>query len=192
MIQYLKDLLSDLSLIGDGLDGYDDYTAELKIGATSPSNTPVYKDIGNGFYELSFAAGDIGFLKFHIKHDIKVNSKAYQHIHFGPETTMVAGETIIWRLSLVQAERDGLESFNVAPHSVDLTYVADGNEVGACHRVIEAVEAEAIDAPNVDGLVLMRCERIGGTYTGGVYGYTGDLHYRKGRLSTPNRAFPFV
>ena len=54
MVEELKDLLSDLSTVGaDGIDGWDDMTSQFVIGATSPTNTPTYADIGNGFYELN-------------------------------------------------------------------------------------------------------------------------------------------
>lgn len=172
--------------------GWSDNTSVFNIGATSPSNTPTYEDIGNGFLELNFAEGDIAFLKFHIKHDILVGSKMYPHIHFGMKSIPNAGETIKWKVEWVESERDSNVSFNAVPSEAILTYTAIGNETVASHFVTEVTDDEATIIPDVDSLVLFKVTREVGTYAGGVYGYTGDLHYQIGRVSTPNKAFPFV
>ena len=45
---------------------------------------------------------------------------------------------------------------------------------------------------HVDSILLVKVTLGNGTYTGNVFGHMSDLHYQLGRLSTPNKAYPFV
>ena len=172
--------------------GWNDITAEFIVGNTSPSNTPTYEDIGNGIFLPNFAEGDIAFQNYHIKHDILVGSKLYPHIHFAPTTTMSAGETIIWEIGYVTAERALGDSIADALTTLTLTYTASGSEVSHEHLVVECIDADAFITPNVDSMVVTKVTRGNGTYASGVYGITGDLHYQISRISTPSKSFPFV
>lgn len=172
--------------------GWADYTAEFNIGNTSPSATPTYEDIGNGLYLPNFAEGDIAFINFHIQHDILVGSKLYPHVHFAPSTTMSAGETVIWEVGYTKADRSLGETIAGTLTTLTLTYTADGTEVAHEHLVVEVADIDAPTTSNVDSMFMTKIVRGNGTYAGDVYGITADLHYQVGRISTPNKAYPFV
>lgn len=173
-------------------EGWNDLTSEFVIGNTSPSNTPTWEDVGNGIYFANFAEGDIAFLNFHLKHDILIGSKLYIHVHFAPKGTMAAGETIIWSIGYVSAERSNGQSLFGTLTTVPITYTATGTEIAGEHIVVEMSDAQAFVTPDVDALVSTKIERGNGTYANGVYGITADIHYQVGRISTPNKASPFV
>ena len=174
-------------------EGWTDNTSVFIHSAVSPTTTPTYSAFGaNGLYALLFAELDIAFINFHIQHDILIGSDLYPHVHFSPSTTMSVGETIIWTLEYASADRNLNESLTGALTSMTLTYTADGNEVAGEHLVVECADVDAIAVQNVDSIVLFKVTLANGTYAGDVFGHTADLHYQVGRISTPNKAYPFV
>lgn len=174
-------------------EGWQDYTSTFIPSAVHPSTTPTYSAFGaNGLYALLFAEGDIAFINFHIQHDIKTGSDIYPHVHFSPSTTMSAGETIVWTVEYASADRNQNDSFTGTLNSITMTYTADGNEVAGEHLVVECSDADAIAVQDVDSMILCKITLGNGTYTGDVFGHTADLHYQVGRISTPNKAYPFV
>ena len=175
-----------------GEEGWQDLTADFITGNTNPANEPIYDDIGNGIFLPNFAVGDIAFLNFHIKHDILIGSKIYPHIHFAPITAMSAGETIVWEFGYVAAERASGDPIDAALTTLTLTYTATGTEVAHEHLVVEVSDVDSFVTPDVDAMLVSRVTRGTGTYASGVYGITADIHYQVGRISTPNKASPFV
>ena len=173
-------------------EGWGDLTADFITGNTNPASEPTYEDIGNGIFLPNFAVGDTAFLNFHVQHDILVGSKMYPHVHFAPVLAMAAGETIVWEFGYVAAERALGDAINATLTTLTLTYTADGTEVPYEHLVVETADIDAFITPNVDSLIVTRVIRGAGTHAGGVYGITADLHYQIGRISTPNKAYPFV
>lgn len=169
--------------------GWDDYEADFSSGTSSPSKEPTFDPMGNGLYAYNFAEGDDRFVSFHIKHDILVGSNVYPHIHFCPATTMTVGQTIVWTFDYVAPKGHAqAESFFGATSQISMTYTADGTEIAGEHLVLECSDIQAILAPEVDSIMYVKVTRGVGTYVGGVYGIKADLHYKKGRLSTKNKA----
>ena len=174
-------------------EGWTDNTSVFIPSAISPTSSPTYSAFGaNGLYALLFAQGDIAFINFHHKHDVLVASDVYFHVHFSPSTTMTAGQTVIWTAEFAQANRAEGESLTGTLTSMTLTYTADGTEVAGEHLVVECLDADAFTIGDVDSLVLFKVTLGTGTFAGDVFGHTADLHYKMGRLSTPNKASPFV
>ena len=169
--------------------GWDDYDADFSSGTSTPSKEPSFQNMGNGLYAYNFDVGHDRFINFHIKHDIEVDSKVYPHVHWCPETTMIAGETVSWEFMFVAPKgfHQG-ESFFAAPTTIVFNYTADGTELAGEHIITECSDIDSILAPEVDSVMYARVTRNTGTYGSGVYGIKADLHYRKGRISTKNKA----
>ena len=173
--------------------GWNDYTSNFYVQDDVQANTPTLTDMGNGFYEYLFATSDVAFIKFHIKHDILVGSKVYPHIHWTHSANMGQTDTVVWEVSYIYAagHQQGASLTDTAT-TMTLTYESPlGTEIDGEHMVTECSDQQAFDAPEVDSIVLMRVERVAGTYTGSVYGLTADLHYQIGSISTPNKAPDF-
>ena len=169
--------------------GWDDYEADFSAGTSSPSSEPTFEDFGNGFYGYNFAEGDDRFVSFHIKHDILVGSQVYPHVHWCPETTMTVGQTVSWEFAWLAPKGHAQgESFFDPLNIIVFNYTADGTEIAGEHIVTECSDPDSILAPEVDAIMYGRVTRKVGSYVGGVYGIKSDLHYRKGRLSTKNKA----
>lgn len=169
--------------------GWQDNVADFSSGTSSPSKEPTFEDMGNGLFCYSFAVGDDRFISFHIEHDILVGSKAYAHVHWCPETTMVAGETVSWDFKFVapKGHQQG-ESFFDPTTNINFSYTADGTEIAGEHMITECSEQQAFIIPEIDSIVYAQVIRGPGTYSGGVFGIKSDLHYQMGRLSTKNKA----
>ena len=174
-------------------EGWNDITSTFLPSSVNPSTTPAFALFGaNGLYALKFAEGDIAFINFHIKHDILIGSSIYPHVHFSPSTTMSVGETIVWTIDYVSADRSSGESLTGTLTQATLTYTADGTEVAGEHLVVEVADIDSFVVGDVDSIILMMVTLGNGTYAGDVFGHMADLHYQIGRISTPNKAYPFV
>ena len=172
---------------------WNDITSTFLPSAVNPSVTPTFSAFGaNGLYALKFAEGDIAFINFHIKHDILIGTDLYPHVHFSPATTMSEGQTIVWIFEYAYANRESAESFTGTLDSITLTYTATGAEVAGDHLVVECSDEDTIPVKDVDSVMLCKITLGDGTYAGDVFGHTADLHYKVGRVSTPNKAAPFV
>ena len=182
----------EISFVDDAA-GWNDITSTFLPSSVNPSTTPDFAAFGaNGLYALKFAEGDIAFINFHIKHDILIGSSIYPHVHFSPATTMSVGETIVWTIDYVSADRSSGDSLTETLTQATLTYTADGTEVAGEHLVVEVADIDAFVTGDVDSIILMMCTLGNGTYTGDVFGHMADLHYQVARLSTPNKESPFV
>ena len=173
--------------------GWDDYDADFSGGTSTPSKEPAFEQMGTtGLYAYNFDEGHDRFINFHIKHDIEVGSQVYPHVHWAPETTMVAGEVVSWEFmfNAPKGFHQG-ESFFAAPTTIVFNYTADGTELAGEHLITECSDIDSILAPEVDSVLYARVTRNAGTYGGGVFGIKADLHYRKGRMSTKNKAPDF-
>lgn len=169
---------------------WDDYTTAISAGKLPAANYPTYDYTAGpssnlGMYQ--FGINDyIDLEPIHIKHDIKPDSKIYPHVHWTLDGTNV--NDVHWELSYSIAKGHNQEAF-----SATSTVTVIGTPTGTAwtHMVSEVGDANAIDAPEVDSLVLLRLKRItnGATEnTDAIYGLTVDLHYQKDRLGTPQRA----
>ena len=173
--------------------GWKDYTAHMTANASHPTLSPSYEDIGNGLFMYNFSINNRGQLPFHIDHDILEDSYMYLHVHMGFKTQILASETVDIRLHYKGCERDSTDSFLGALTTRDLRYTATGLESLVGNTVVEVDDLQAETIPETDTILYMIIELLPtSTYTGGVYIHTGDIHYQVGRISTPNKAYPFV
>ena len=183
--------LGEYLAFGDA-SGWDDYDADFASGTSTPSKEPAFEDFGNGLFGYNFDVGHDRFINFHIKHDILVGSQIYPHVHWCPQTTMIAGETVSWEFMFVAPKgfHQG-ESFFQAPTTIVFNHTADGTEIAGEHIITECSDIDSVFAMEVDSIVYARVTRKTGSYTGGVFGIKADLHYRKGRFATKNKAPDF-
>lgn len=118
----------------------------------------------------------------HITHDIKIGSKIYPHVHWSTNGTDT--NTVKWELSYTIAKGHNQEAF---PADTILNLEQAGSGTAWQHMIVEATDAEAIDAPEIDSLIIMRVRRVtnGGTDNGDqVFGLFVDMHYQKDRFGT--------
>ena len=144
-----------------------------------------------GIYQPDFDVNDDAIAVFHINHDIKRNSKMYPHVHWSTDGTDT--NPVYWELNYVFASRD-----DVTPtvFSSKQTITLEGTPSGTAfaHHVTECTDAEAVDAPEVDSIILFQLKRItnGATdNTDTVFGHFLDIHYQRDRFGTPNKAPDF-
>ena len=145
-----------------------------------------------GIYFPQFAPNIIeeAMAFFHINHDIARNSLVYPHIHWSPSDANAG--TVRWGFEYAVLQRDvGNTS---ATTTIYLEDTANGN-VGIRNQVVEATEAQAFTAPEVDSLVVARIFRdathANDTYASDAIGLFGDLHYQAEMSGTPQKAADF-
>lgn len=174
-----------------GGDLWDDELTSLipsRPGATAPTLT-AFGPTGTN-EALVFAVNDLVYTPgFHIRHTIKPNSKIYFHVHWS--TDGISTNTVKWELSITYAKGHNQEAFP-ADTVVNLEEAASGTAWQ--HMITEMSDAQAITAPEVDSVVMVRLRRVtnGGTNnTDDVFGLFVDIHFQKDRFGTPNKAPDF-
>ena len=161
-------------------------TSAGRRGAASDFDWTDYNT--TGIYQPDFAIGEDGICVFHINHDIKPGSKMYPHVHWSTDGTDT--NTVRWELNFVYASRD---DDSPTAFSAKQTITLDGTPSGTAyaHHVTEVTDANAVDAYEVDSIILMQIKRVtnGGTEnTDTVFGHFVDIHYQRDRFGTPQKA----
>lgn len=181
-----------LNIVFEKLRGplWEDNTADLSRGSVA-AGSPTLTNVNGGPYQgYVFGIGDSVNAAFHIKHDVKPNSKFYPHIHWTTDGTNTG--TLTWRISYQIAKGHNQEAFPTAS-TLDLTDTASGTAWQ--HMITEASDAQAIDMPEVDSLVFMNVELQAasgfGTPADDIFGLYVDLHYQKDRFGTPQKSPDF-
>jgi hypothetical protein len=166
---------------------WSDYLAPMSTAKLPAANYPTWAAFGpsGNIYAYKFIEDDFIFLAgFHINHDIKVGSKMYPHVHWASSGTST--ETVEWELEYTIAKGHNQEAFP-APSTVTISEAASSTPWQ--HQISEVSLANAIDAPEVDSLVLMRLKRTTtGNNTDDVFGLFVDLHVEIDRVGTKNKA----
>ena len=175
--------------------GWDDLTAELGSGKIAGANTPTWATFRGGIQAYSFAAAATNelWITFHIRHDYKQNTNIYPHIHWSPNTTSTG--VVRWGIEYSFAKGHDQEAFP-APTTIYLEHTISVDKQYQ-HIITEVTDAQAFGAGTVetDGLLLCRVFREGGhandTFPDVVFGFTADIHFEVGQITTPNKAAPF-
>jgi hypothetical protein len=174
---------------------WDDYTADLSTarpGLTNPPDTVLFR--GN-IPEFAFDPGineDVS-IAFHIKHDIKLGTKVYFHLHWSPGNSTNTG-VVRWGFEYSLAKGHEQEVFPTTT-TVYVEQAATGTPYQ--HQIAEVSDGDAIDSASVepDTLVLVRIFRdashVNDTFTGDAFGLECDLHYQRDRVGTKNKAPDF-
>lgn len=169
---------------------WDDNTADLATGSIA-AGAPTLTVVNGGPYKgYAFSVGDTVQASFHIKHDVKVGSTFYPHVHWTTDGTNAG--TLTWRISYQIAAGHNQASFPTATQ-LDLTATASGTAWQ--HMITECTDAQSIDMPEVDSLILLTVELDAasgfGTPADDIFGLYVDLHYQKDRFGTLNKAPDF-
>lgn len=174
-----------------GGDLWDDNLTSLLVsrpGATSPTLT-AFGPTGTN-QQWVFAVNDFVYTAgFHIMHDIKIDSKIYPHVHWTTDGTDV--NTVKWELSFTIAKGHDQEAF---PADTVINLEQAGSGTAWQHMIVEATDAQAVTAPEVDSLIIMRVRRVTNAATDNaddVFGMFVDIHYQKDRFGTVNKAPDF-
>ena len=110
----------------------------------------------------------------------------YPHVHWTTNGTNT--NTVKWELIYTYAKGHNQEAF---PTETTINLEQAGSGTAWQHMIVEASDAQAFTAPEVDSLILMRVRRVtnGGTdNTDQVFGLFVDIHYQKDRFGTPQKS----
>jgi hypothetical protein len=187
-----EDLLAEITLARP--PGAGTPASLANFGPTSISQQPV------------FNRGDAATLRFHITHNIKPGSKMYPHVHWstdGTAATSGVSDIVEWEIDYQVAKGHQQEEFTDQTQIVMTQSVYNDNSGGPTnpdawhHYITEASDAQAITAPEVDSLIIMRVRRgstsdtYDNTGSGHVFGLYVDFHYIKDRFGTPFKSPDF-
>lgn len=164
--------------------GWRDSVA-LFSSASQGGGSPTLTTFPNGVRLNVFGAGDSMHVSYHVDHDYAEGTLAYHHIHWFPQTTMNAGDTVTWKIFFIVAKghHQG-ESLLGTRNEITLIYTADGTEIAGEHIISEVDIGSAYLLKEPDTIVLAEIEMDAKTYAGNVVGIQADLHYQTDREYT--------
>lgn len=144
-----------------------------------------------GIYQPDFALNDDGIVVFHTNHDIMLGSKMYPHVHWSTSGTDT--NPVHWELNYIQAKRDDDNPVAFGSKQT-MTIIGTPSGTPYAHHVTETDDANAIDAPDVDSVIIMQIKRVTNGATDNadtVFGHFIDIHYQRGQLGSLNKAPDF-
>ena len=176
---------------------WEDYTGQLEEGnSVGGAITFMYPQAGN--YKVPIMNGTPQRrwqVPFHIRHDPKRGSVIFPHVHWTPDGSVGAGQSVTFLLTWMAAKGHTQEAFS-APVSIVITQNMTNplSDPIWTHAIAEGTDpaTQGIPMPEVDSLVLVTVELQ--SKTSGVPNVGGlfvDLHYERERLSTKSRAPDF-
>jgi len=177
--------------------GWNDNVEQIR--PISGPDAPPVTEWADGMSGYEFLTGQnyACFANFHMKHDYKVGSMQYPHLHF--VTTSNLGGVVRIGFKYTQARRcddtSGVVVFPT-PTTLYLNFTIPPSSA-LTHWVAEMPEGFGIPGTNVnvDSVIPMRIFRDGtspeDTFTQSIWALTVDLHYEVDRATTPSRTPPF-
>ena len=171
---------------------WEDELTSLTAGKTPAANAPAWTAFGpSGVnYQWAFGVNDhIQTAGFHVTHRVKPGSKIYPHIHW--TTDGIDTNTVKWEISYTIAKGHNQEAF---PADSTLQLEQAGSGTAWQHMIVEATDAQALDVPQVDSLIIADVKRItnGGTDNADtVFCLFIDYHFEMDRFGTPQKAPDF-
>jgi hypothetical protein len=173
---------------------WEDYTADLSTarpGLTNPPDVVLLQNIP--CYAFDPGTNEDVSINFHIKHDFKLGTKIYPHMHWSPGTSTNTG-VVRWGFEYTLAKGHQQEVFP-ATTTIYVEQAATGS--AHQHMIAEVAEVDAIDSASLepDTIIRMRVFRdashVNDTFTGDAFGFQVDLHYQRDRVGTKNKAPDF-
>ena len=154
-------------------------------GAAAPS----LQTLANGIRLYRFSVGDSMHVSYHVNHDYAEGTNAYHHVHWFPETAMIAGDTVTWRVYYIVAKGHNQgDSLTVTRNFFDITYTSPvGGTIAGDHIVTESSDIQAYLLKEPDTIILAEIQLLGKTFAGNVYGVQSDLHYQSDREVTVSK-----
>lgn len=157
------------------------------------ANAPTFTTMISGLQAYSFSAASMNqlFVSFHIDHDILRGSKIYPHVHWTPGSSTDTG-TVRWGIEYTVAAGHGRGEFGA---STTIYLEQAGPGVAHRHMIVEASDEQAIDAPEIDSLIVCRVFRdaahANDTFAAACFGLYMDMHYQADRVGTPQKSPDF-
>lgn len=175
------------------LTGYEDYTGSAGAAAAG-GQAPSVVTFGNYRVE-TWAIGDNKTFTYHIKHNYKLGTLVYPHVHWRTITTNpTITQTVQWDLTYCAAK-----SYSRGAYSSDTTISLLDTPTGYNYNeIIEATEQQAINLADVeiDGLIVINVKRVtpvtGTSYTGIVVLDFADIHVQIDGSATTTKNYPFT
>ena len=168
--------------------GWRDLVAPF-TNASAGAAAPSLQTLANGVRLYRFNAGDSMHVSYHVNHDYAEGTKAYHNVHWFPETAMIAGDTVTWRVYYIVAKGHNQgDSFTVSRNFFDVTYTSPvGGTIAGDHIVTESSDIEGYLLKEPDTVVLAEIQLLSKTFAGNVYGIQADLHYQSDREVTVSK-----
>ena len=191
----------NITFLPDGmmefLEAWDDLTSEVTIkgsGAQDPSWS-IFRD---GIEGYAFSSSSIDQVQhvFHVKHDYKMGTVMYPHVHMSPNTTSTGVVRIGFEYTLAKGHNQATGSVYGATTTIYKEYDITVNSQYK-HIVSEVAIGDAIPATLLepDTVIKMRMFRdathANDTFPDPIFIDQTDLHYQKDRFGTLNKSPSF-
>lgn len=175
---------------------WEDLIQPFIVKNTSGGNNPTFGIIFGNFQGYIFSPTTMNqvWVDFHFKHDYAEQTPVYPHVHWCPMTNQAG--VVRWGLECTYADGHAMGTFNTFVTLYVETQVYS-NSLGK-HIISEINDASALLLPEVttDGVLKIRVFRDAShpndTYPGEVHAWQSDIHYRRSRLGTINKAPNFL
>lgn len=180
----------------DFLSGWNDLTSSLTTGKTTGGAAPTWASWGGTtLYTWQFSASSIDSLQidpFHFKHDYKMGTNIYPHVHWMPDDTNTG--VVRWGIEFTFAIGHSQMAFSTSTTTIYIEQAGSGTQY--MHQVAEVSDPGiTLSGLEPDTLISARIFRdathANDTYTGVVHGLTVDIHYEADRAFTFSRSPDF-
>ena len=172
-----------------GAAGWSNLLGNMTTGKTGKNNSPLWENLGNGFYSWIFADNKTLELQlqFHTNHQIDYTKKVLAHIHWLPLSTSTG--TVKWNIK-IKIARSLKGDLLTGAADYNFSMYTQSNGVYGEHLVFEDL-VNTIDAIEPDCIMLISLVRDGthssDTFVGSVGAVYFDFHYWSDKQNTPGR-----
>lgn len=189
-------LATDFSKIKGVTSGYRDMHGQIGIKG-SGSQDPTWTTFRDGIKGYAFSATQLNevIIEFHPDHDYSVPDGYYPHLHISTASTSPSG-TVRFGFEYTSAKgyEQGVNSDFPTTVTIFIEYTFIANSQYR-HIILESPTPINDVNTEIDSLILCRVFRdaanANDTFTGTIFLFRCDLHYKTARISTPNKNFPF-
>jgi len=176
--------------------GFRDMHGQINIKGSGNSD-PSWAVFLGGIRAFSFSASQLNevVIEFHPDHDYDETSGYYPHVHISTNSGSPSG-TVRFGFEYTSAKGYDQGSNSNFPTTTTI-YLEYTFTVNSQYRHIILETASPIIDLNteIDRIILCRvfrdAQHPNDTFTGAIYLFRCDLHYKTKRITTPNKNFPF-
>lgn len=179
-----------------------DIIGYIQPDTSNPTTSPTVDEFRTGIKAYEFDVNDEMHCVFHIPHDWCPCTNSFLHLHWAHNGTAITGD-MTFSATVTYSSRDGSTVFpapiTTAPITVSTVDIATTPQYK--HIVTEVPlstdggSATTLDSNDieVDGLILVtfKCTSHPTITNGGLFVFTGDIHYQSTGIGTKNNAAPF-
>lgn len=176
--------------------GYRDMHGQITIKG-SGSQDPSWSIFRNGIKGYSFSATQMNevLIEFHPDHDYDAANGFYPHFHISTSSNNPAGVVRLgFEYTSAKGYDQGASSYFPVTQTIYIEQAMAANDPYK-HIIVEYPTPILDLNVETDSLILSRVFRDAAngadTFTGTIFLFRFDLHYRTNRISTPNKNYPF-